>query len=231
MENLPLSLSLSFGFITLLTIWIFFKASKNSKPTLIVLMLWLLVQSVIGLSGFYTVTRTTPPRFPLLILPPLLLIVVLFTTQKGRNYIDSFDVKTLTLLHTIRIGVELILLGLFLNKAIPQLMTFEGRNLDILSGITAPFIFYFGFVKKRLSPALIIGWNVLCIALLINIVVCAILSVDTNFQRFAFDQPNRAVLYFPFVLLPSLIVPLVFFAHLIAIRKLLREARPKFALT
>jgi hypothetical protein len=40
------------------------------------------------------------------------------------------------------------------------------------------------------------------------------------FQQFAFDQPNIAVLYFPFIWLPSCVVPLVLLSHLAAIRQL-----------
>jgi hypothetical protein len=51
----------------------------------------------------------------------------------------GLDKKILTLLHIIRIPVELGLYWLFIYKAIPQLMTFEGRNFDILVGLTVPF--------------------------------------------------------------------------------------------
>jgi hypothetical protein len=57
----------------------------------------------------------------------------------------------------------------------------------------------------------------------LNIVVNAALSAPVPFQQFAFDQPNIAVLYFPFVWLPGFIVPLVLFAHLAAIQKLYSE--------
>ncbi|TAH22438.1 MAG: hypothetical protein EAZ08_00730 [Cytophagales bacterium] len=46
--------------------------------------------------------------------------------------------KNLIYLNIVRIPVEIILFWLFVNKAIPELMTFEGRNLDIIAGITAP---------------------------------------------------------------------------------------------
>jgi len=36
----------------------------------------------------------------------------------------------------------------------------------------------------------------------------------------AFDQPNIAVLYFPFSWLPTYVVPVVLFCHLAALRKL-----------
>ena len=135
---------------------------------------------------------------------------------------DALDVKTLTILHVIRVPVELILLSLFLHKAIPQLMTFEGRNFDILSGITAPFVYYFGFVGKRPKAKIVLAWNFICLALLINIVINAILAAPSPFQKFAFEQPNIAIMYFPFIWLPCCIVPLVLLAHLASIRKLIK---------
>jgi len=44
-------------------------------------------------------------------------------------------------------------------------------------------------------------------------------------QLFAFDQPNIAILYFPFVWLPSFIVMTVLFSHLISIRRLVKNKK------
>lgn len=227
MENLPVYISLVFGLTTFLTVWLFYKATNNSKKTFIILLIWLALQTLIGLSDFYTITDTTPPRFLLLVIPPLLLITGLFTTPKGRQYIDSLNIKTLTVLHAVRIPVEIVLFWLFVSKAVPELMTFEGRNFDILSGLTAPVIFYFGFVRKQLNKKIILIWNFICLGLLINIVANAVLSAPFPFQKFAFDQPNIAVLYFPFIWLPSCVVPLVLLSHLATIRQLIKETREK----
>jgi hypothetical protein len=183
------------------------------------------MQAIVGLSGFYTITDTMPPRFLLLVLPPLFFIICLFVTAKGRQYLDSLDTKFLTILHIVRVPVELVLFWLFINKAVPELMTFEGRNFDIFSGITAPVIFYFGFIKQQVGRKIILLWNIVCLGLLINIVVNAVLSAPFPFQKFAFDQPNIAVLYFPFVWLPCCIVPLVLLSHLATIRQLLNKQK------
>lgn len=185
----------------------------------------MLVQMGIGLTGFYTTTQTIPPRFILLILPPVLFIATLFVLPAGRKFIDSMDGGKLTLLHTIRIAVEIILYFLFVAKAIPEIMTFEGRNLDILAGLTAPMVYYFGFVKKILPQNSIVLWNLLALGLLMNIVLLAMFSAQTPFQKFGLDQPNIAVTYFPYVWLPSVVVPTVLFSHLVVIR--LQLARNK----
>lgn len=221
MENLPQFISIVFGLTTILTVGLFYKATNNSKATLLIILSWLVLQTLIGLSGFYNVTDTIPPRFLLLVFPPILLIIGLFITSKGRQYIDSLDTKTLTILHSVRIPVEIVLFWLFVNKTVPELMTFEGRNFDILSGLTSPIIFYFGFIKKQLNRKIILTWNFICLGLLINIVANAVLSAPFPFQKFAFDQPNIAVLYFPFNWLPSCVVPLVLLSHLATIKQLL----------
>lgn len=227
MENLPTYISIALILTTMLTVGFFCKATKNPNTTLIILLTWLAIQTPIGLSEFYTVTDTTPPRFLLLALPPLLFIIGLFTTSKGRKYIDGLNTKTLTILHIIRIPVEVVLFWLFVNNAVPELMTFKGRNFDIISGLTAPIIYYFGFIKNQLDNKIILAWNIICLGLLINIVVNAVLSAPFPFQKFAFDQPNIAVLYFPYNWLPSCIVPLVLLSHLVTIRQLLSNGGKK----
>ncbi len=218
MQNLPPHIGIAIALTTLITIWFFFKATGNSKTVLIVLAIWLVIQSAISVTGFYTVTDSLPPRFLLLVLPPFLFIAGLFVTVRGRRFIDNLNVKTLTILHVIRIPVEIVLFWLFIGKTIPQLMTFEGRNFDILSGLSSPVIYYFGFVRKQLSKKVIIGWNLICLLLLFNIIVNAIFSLPFPFQKFAFDQPNIALLHFPFVWLPCCIVPIVLLSHLASIR-------------
>lgn len=223
MAQLPTYIGIVFICTTILTIWLFFRAANYSRMLLVILSLWAIFQSFIGLSGFYTNLDSFPPRFLLLIAPAIVLIIVLFITPKGRAFIDSLSLDKLTLLHIIRIPVEIVLFWLFLQKTIPQLMTFEGRNFDILAGITAPIIYYLVFVKQSMSRKTLLFWNFVCLALLLNIVINAILSAPLPFQQFAFEQPNIAILYFPFNLLPSVVVPLVLFAHLVVIRRLLKK--------
>ena len=223
MENLPAYIKVVFALTTFLTVLIFYKASGNSKHVLIIILAWLIFQAVMGLSGFYLVTDTIPPRFLLLIGPPLLFILVLFVTRSGKAYLDNLDLKNLTILHVIRIPVEVVLFLLFVNKGVPELMTFEGRNFDILSGITAPIIYYVAFDNGQPKKKILIAWNIACLGLLINIVLNAALSVPSAIQKFAFDQPNVGVLFFPFNWLPACVVPLVLLSHLAALRQLLRS--------
>ncbi|MDB5267400.1 MAG: hypothetical protein JWP58_440 [Hymenobacter sp.] len=224
MHTLPNTalIGLVFGLATGLAVGLFYLAAHRSGRVLLVLLAWLLVQGVVGLRGFYTISNTLPPRLALLLGPPLLLIAALFATAAGRRWLDGLRLEILTVPHVVRFPVELVLFGLFLQKAVPQLMTFEGRNWDILAGLTAPVVWYFAFHQQRLGQRGLLLWNVLGLISLLNIVANALLSAPTPLQRFAFAQPNIAILHFPFVWLPGCVVPLVLLAHLAAIRQLIK---------
>lgn len=224
---MPSVIAILFILTTLATLFIFFAAirrstySKNKSTTiLIALISWLITLGILSANGFFEDTLSLPPKLIVAIAPPLLTIVFLFVTKNGKRFIDNLSLQTLTWLNTIRIPVEIGLYLLFIHKTIPQLMTFEGRNFDIISGITAPLIAWFGFVKRKLPKNVILVWNIICLLLVLNIVTNGILSVPTRLQQFAFDQPNIAVLYFPFIWLPAFIVPIVIFTHLVSIRQL-----------
>ncbi|NOT35799.1 MAG: hypothetical protein HOP11_00305 [Saprospiraceae bacterium] len=232
--NLPTYISFVFGLITVLTLLLFIWAIRNSdfektrlkaRPIFIGLTIWLIIQSVLTLNNLYNGdTNIFPPKIVMVgVLPSILSIIVLFATTKGRQFIDCLPIKNLTYLNIVRIPVEFFLYWLFLNKVVPQLMTFEGRNFDILAGITAPFIAYYGLTKAKLNRQTILIWNFICLGLLINIVVNALFSVPSPIQKFAFEQPNIAVLHFPFSWLPTFIVPIVLFGHLVSIRQLLKQ--------
>lgn len=227
MEHVPAAVSLGFGLTTALTVGLFYVATRQSGRVLAVLLAWLLAQGALAASGFYAVTDTLPPRFALLMGPPLLVLALVFGTAGGRRFLDKLRLDTLTLLHVVRIPVELVLLALFLHGAVPRLMTFEGRNWDIVAGLTAPVVWYFAFRKKQLGRRGLLLWNVLGLVSLLNIVTNAVLAAPSPFQRFAFGQPNVAILYFPFNWLPAVVVPLVLLAHLAAIRTLVRGVRPR----
>ncbi|MDQ3749582.1 MAG: hypothetical protein M3367_11330 [Acidobacteriota bacterium] len=226
-ENLPSYVSTAFILTTFLTVGFLFYAFRQTvsdttaaKILFALVPLWLIFQAALASSGFYLSVDVFPPRLPFFaVIPAIVLIILLFIFAR-KNFISRLSIKTLTLLHVIRIPVEIVLLWLFQNGQVPQLMTFEGRNFDILSGLTAPIIAWLAFRNGKTNRPLLIVWNIFALLLLINIVTNAVLSIPSPFQQLAFEQPNRAVLYFPFVWLPSVVVPVALFCHLASLNKL-----------
>jgi hypothetical protein len=219
MQHLPIYVHLLFVIATLTAVAAFYLSSKSRKFLLIILV-WIIVQSIISVQDFYTISNTLPPRFALLILPPAVASLFLFFTREGKLFLDKLDIRPLILLQAVRIPVEIGLFYLYVHKTVPELMTFHGRNFDILAGITAPLVYYFAFIKNKLNPQLLLAWNVLCLLLLSNIIFHGVLSAPTLFQHFAFDQPNLALMHFPFTWLPGVLVPLVYISHFAIIRRL-----------
>ena len=136
---------------------------------------------------------------------------------------DSLPLKNLTYISVVRIPVEIVLYFLFVERFIPEIMTFEGQNFDIVAGISALFVAYFGFNKNIPNKKLLLIWNFISFSLLMNIVITAILSAPSPFQKFGLEQPNIGILHLPVSLLPTFIVPVVMFSHLVAFRKLLKS--------
>jgi len=221
MENLAWYVYVLFSATVILSAWLFIRAANYSKTTIIMISVWTLLQSALGLSGFYNNPASITSRFPLLVIPAVIFLASRFFTVKGKAFIDGLDLKGLTIFHIIRIPVEITLLFLFLGSAIPEAMTFEGRNFDILSGLSAPVIYYFAFVKRSLGKTTMIIWNVACMILLLNVVTNAVLSLPGRYNQFGFEQPNIGVGFFPFLLLPALLVPLALFSSAAAIRQLI----------
>lgn len=222
--DIALSVPLFWGGIILLTGWLLYRALPTETLKhhfAFIACIWCVLQTIIGLSGWYLDTTGLPPRFTAIVVPPVLFILYLLNNKKAASWIQNIDLKRLTYLHMVRIPVEIALLQLYHLKKIPQMMTFEGHNFDILSGITALLVGFFAFNGQMQSKRILIIWNILGLCLLGIIVGTAALSLPTPFQQLAFDQPNIAVLRFPFLLLPGFIVPIVLFAHLAALKQLI----------
>ncbi|MCH8904570.1 MAG: hypothetical protein IIA45_11725 [Bacteroidetes bacterium] len=222
LEGIPLFLPALFLVTVLLSLQLFYFASKT-KIFLIIVIIWVAIQSILGSSGIYNDPEAMPPRLMLGIAPAILGIILMFLTKKGRQFIDNIDLKRLTYFHSIRILVEIVLIMLYFEGMVSVLMTFEGNNFDIFSGVTAPLVAFLAFRSGKIRKGLLWGWNIICLLLLLNVVITAIFTLPSPLQRFSFDQPNVAILEFPFNLLPTVVVPLVLFAHLVAFRLLLKK--------
>lgn len=226
--NLPTYISIVFILTNFLTIGFLFYAIRqtiiNTLPAKILIgfiSFWIFFTSTAAVGGFYVNSEAIPPRVFIFGVLPFILVIILFFIFFRKNFIEKLPIKTLVLLSIIRIPVEFVIFRLYQNGLMPEIMTFAGRNFDILSGISAPIIFWLAFRNDRINRTVLLIWNTIALVLLINIVITAALAIPSPFQQIAFEQPNRAVMYFPFIWLPAVVVPIVFFSHLIIYWKLL----------
>jgi hypothetical protein len=227
-EGLPLYVPVVFLLTTLATIWFLLAAAKavsrdllSYKLLIFLLPFWLLLTGFLATTPFYRDAEAMPPRVFLYGVWPAVALIIAYFVFFRVTFVERLSLKHLTLLHTVRFPVELVLLWLFQAGQVPQLMTFEGWNFDILSGITAPIVYFLAFKGGRTNRTLLIVWNVIALGLLANIVTLAVLSFQGPLQRVAFDQPNVGVTFLPFIWLPAIIVPIVLFAHLASLWQLI----------
>lgn len=227
-DALPSYVSIVFVLTTLLTIGFLISAVRRTRreklPQKLIIFLtpfWLLVTAILSLAGFYQKFDAIPPRILIFGALPALALLSVCAFLSRKDFLDRLSLRTLTLLHVVRIPVELVLLGLYQASLVPRQMTFEGWNFDIISGLSAPIVYWLAFRGEKINRSLLVGWNVVALLLLVNIVTIAVLSFRSPIQQIAMQQPNVAVAYFPYIWLPAIIVPIVFFAHLASLTKLI----------
>jgi hypothetical protein len=124
---------------------------------------------------------------------------------------------------SFRIGVELLLHRLAVQDVVPVQMTYSGRNFDIVSGITAAMLGFWMSRGGRPSRVVLLAWNLLGLVLLINIVTVAVLSTPVSFRHFHEGPPNLVPSEFPEIWLPSFLVQVALFGHLVMFRLLFRR--------
>lgn len=205
---------LVFIIIVLLSLLLFYFGTGKNKRHLIYFLSW---QCIVGTLAFFKVFQNHPTFFPVIILGTVILTYFLL-----RN-IDQQKIHygMLLIVHTLRIPVELILLQLYFQHKIPVIMTFGGWNFDILIGFSAVVISLYQLVfNRKINDKILVFWNIIGIVFLSIIVTLAILSSPLPVQQFAFDQPNIALLEFPYSFLPSCVVPIVFMSHILCLIKL-----------
>ncbi|MGF1637008.1 MAG: hypothetical protein ACFCUU_08050 [Cyclobacteriaceae bacterium] len=180
-------------------------------------IIWLLITGTVSYSGYFKNTSDTPPRFLFVILASV--VMTIFFYKKANK--NNLNTRFLLAIHILRVPVEVILYQLYLQKKVPILMTFKAWNFDIMVGISALILIAFLFiVERQISRIFMFWWNVIGLVFLVFIVAIAILSAPLPIQQLAFDQPNIAVLEFPFIYLPAYIVPVVFLSHILLLRSL-----------
>ncbi len=181
--------------------------------------LWLVIHSLLAYYAFYQNVSVLPPRlFVYVILPEIAGIVWLFMHTASKKFLDNLNLTMLTAVHGLRAGIEVTLVGIAAHGATPRLLTFEGRNFDLLIGISAIGMAVVASRKKW--PGFQMAWHALGILSLTNIFFHSLLAAPFPFQRLAFEQPNIFIFYFPFILIPAFIFPSMFVAHVAALSQL-----------
>ena len=203
------------------------RANVKTGIWAIVFLAWLLLTSSLSISGFLGDFSVMPPRMLPMLFILLVGILIITFHPAFKRFLAHVPPAWLIHIQAFRVPVEILLWLLFLDNLLPVQMTFEGRNWDVLTGITAPAAAYLCFGRGRYRKWLAMAWNIFGLILLVNIVVTAILSMPTPFRVFMNEPANTIVTVFPVVFLPTVLVPIAYAMHFFSLRKVFIEQDTK----
>ncbi len=195
-------------------------AVRGVRVAGVALVGWLALTAVLAERGFFDDFRSLPPRFlPLFGLPVLTLLALTFS-RRVAPLLAAVPPAWPIAAQAFRIPVEIVLWQLAVAGVIPELLSFHGRNVDILVGLTAPVVAYACFVRRAWSPRVAVWWNWAGIVILLNVVVHAQLSAPTPWGILETDPPTTFIADWPYVWLPGFLVPLAWLLHAVSLRQL-----------
>lgn len=167
---------------------------------------------------------TPPPRIVVfLILPAFAAIAWFFFSNKFETLIRAIPPAWPVYLQAFRIGVELLILGVYLKGLGSIEPTLEGYNFDMLAGLTAPFVAYFVFQRKAAPKKAALAWNIFGLLLLANVVIIFnTLFLKPELWGYATSPIKPEFGTMPYLLIPGLYMPLAVFLHFFSIAQLKR---------
>ena len=181
-------------------------------------VVWLKGSWLLAWSGVLRRFDAPPLPFAAFIASIVVLGVVIAGSPVGARLVGGWSLAALVGVQTFRVPLELVMHRASEQGVMPVQMSYSGRNFDIVTGITAA-ILGLALLRWRVSRGLVLAWNVMGLALLVNVVTVAIASTPI-FRAFGDDRLNTFVTYPPFVWLPAVLVLAAWAGHLLIFRKL-----------
>ena len=181
---------------------------------------WMALTWVAALSGILQRWDRTPPPFLFVIVGMVAISLILAFGRVGTRIAQYIPLWTLVAIQGFRLPLELAMHALVARGIMPIQMSYSGRNFDIVTGATAIVVAM--LAKQGLGGRrLVAAWNVLGLALLVNVVSVAIASMPM-LRLFGDDRVVTFVTYPPFVWLPAVMVLAALAGHLVIFRALRR---------
>jgi hypothetical protein len=206
-------------------------AARSEAPTLSrrwtwravgLIVLWLAVPALLAQSGILRNFAATPPPFMPLVAVLALVAAGLAFSSFGARLVNGIGIGWLVGFQSFRLPLEWLLHRLYQEGVVPVQMTYAGRNFDIITGVLALLLGMWALFKR--PPRWVIWlFNLIGLALLINIVTIAILSTPVPFRKFFNEPANTFIVYFPYVWLPTFLVQAAWFGHLLVLRWLRQQ--------
>jgi hypothetical protein len=179
---------------------------------------WMALTGAAAQSGVLRRWEATPPPFGLLVLATVALAGLLAWSGFGRRLAAFLPLWTLVAVQAFRLPLELAMHAMYARGIMPVQMSYSGRNFDVVTGASALVVAAL-VASGRGGRRLVTAWNVLGLALLVNVVAVALLGTP-RFRYFGEQSLNTWITYPPFVWLPAVMVLAALAGHLLIFRAL-----------
>ena len=188
------------------------------RPTLWVtlgLVAWLALTCVPVAAG---VIKSRPmPGVPFYLVGVNLVALLFALSPFGKRLALGLPLAALVAFQAFRLPLELVLHAWADHGTIPRTMTWDGQNLDVITGIVALLA---APMATRWRAAAWVA-NVVGIALLMNVGRVAVMSSPLPFA-WGVEPPLQLVMYLPYALIAPVCVAGALAGHVILTRALLR---------
>ncbi len=176
---------------------------------------WLLLALIVGATGFLA---SIPPPYPqaVLICLVILLLVLFWKTNVFRNWSLNVDFRILLLIHLTRF-VGIYFLILYSRGELPYDFAVIGGWGDIIVAATSLLVMLFSPTGGLVGLVIYFVWNLFGFFDILFVVITA--------GRFAMADPKSmmALTNLPLSLLPTFIVPIIIYSHIVIFIRLWRS--------
>jgi hypothetical protein len=182
---------------------------------------WLAVTGAVPLSGELERPLTVPPLMVFFLVTQLVTAIAAFSPLGTR--LLHLPLATLVGFQVFRLPLELVLHSWAEQGALPPQMTYEGHNFDIVTGLLALPAAWIA-ARRPHARAPVLAFNLIGLALLVNVARIAAFSSPVPFRSYLNDPPVLLGFNFPFGWIVPICVGGALFGHLLVFRAL-RSAR------
>jgi hypothetical protein len=200
-------------------------SSSTSRPPRplragIVAIVWLALSAAAALAGKLSFT-TVPPTMMVAVVIGIGLALSLGLSHTGERLAATVPLAALVGSQAFRFPLELAMHRAMSEGLMPVQMSYSGLNFDILTGLSALLL---GVVLavRPVDYRIVRAWNAIGFLLLFNIVTIAVLSTPL-FRVFHNEPANTWIASFPYVWLPTVLVPAALLGHVLVWRRLRLE--------
>jgi len=230
MLEIPAGLTLSLILLTLTTfVGFLFAIAFSKNPAVsryatwvaVPVLLWIIFQSTLSLNRWYMDRATAHLLFPYLLTTSFIL-AILFIPQL-RAWALGLRLEVLIALQLIHLPLEGILHWAAYHRQTPLALTFYGGSPELLIGAATPIMLYLSRNINRRNKRWLLIWSAAGSASLTVLWIRSLFSAPSAIQNWGFEIPNYLMVHFPGSWIPTVIIPILLFAHLAVAAQLIER--------